>query len=128
MFTAMHSWPEGFARLVRKGTAEALRAQGNSKDLRIRLRRQAFEDVEIDGEDVQHNGEFPSVVQRFQLDRLLAMPDDFGDIKQISLDIEFLSQPHHEYKKQLISNDLNSVITTTQNATEGDICTQTTCR
>ena len=46
------------------------------------------------------------------------MPDDFGDIKQISLDIEFLAQPHHEYKKQLISNDLNSVITTTQNATE----------
>ena len=87
-------------------------------DERIRLRRQAFEDVEIDGEDVQHNGEFPSVVQRFQLDRLLAMPDDFGDIKQISLDIEFLAQPHHEYKKQLTSNDLNSVITTTQNATE----------
>lgn len=46
------------------------------------------------------------------------MPDDFGDIKQISLDIEFLAQPHHEYKKQLTSNDLNSVITTTQNVTK----------
>ena len=29
-----------------------------------------------------------------------------------------MEEPHHEYKKQLTSDDLNSVITTTQNATE----------
>ena len=83
----------------------------------IRLRRQAFEDVEIEPSGpIQQNGEFPPVVQRFNLKRLLEMPDDFGDIKQISLDIEFLTQPRHEYKKQFLSHDLSFVHTTTQNA------------
>ena len=82
----------------------------------IRLRRQAFEDFEIEPSGpIQQNGEFPPVVQRFNLKRLLEMPDDFGDIKQISLDIEFLTQPHHEHNKQFLPHDLNFVHTTTQN-------------
>ena len=85
----------------------------------IRLRRQAFEDFEIEPSGpIQQIGEFPPVVQRFNLKRLLEMPDDFGDIKQISLDIEFLTQPHHEHNKQFLPHDLNFVHTTTQNTIE----------
>ena len=88
-------------------------------DEHITLRRQAFEDAEIEPSGpIQQNGEFPPVVQRFNLNRLLMMPDDFGDIKQISLDIEFLTQARHEYKKQLLSSDLRSITTTTQNVIE----------
>ena len=82
----------------------------------IRLKRQAYEEAVIEPTGpVQHNGEFPPVVQRFELDRLLMIPDDFGDIKQISLDIEFLQQPRHEYKKKL-TTELQYITTATPNA------------
>ena len=70
------------------------------------------------------DGEFSPVVQRFKLDKLLTMPDDFGDIKQISLDIEFLSDRHDEYKKKLISDDLKLIKTTTPNVVELDSADQ----
>ena len=86
----------------------------------INLKRQAFENTFIKPTQPMHiDGEFPPVVQRFQLDRLLMMPDDFGDIKQISLDIEFTGRDcHDEYKKQLVSSDLESIETTTPNAVD----------
>ena len=85
----------------------------------IILKSQAFEDLEIEplGQD-QQNSEFSTEVQRFDLGPLLMMPDCYGDIKQIDLDIKYLKKTQDEYQKQLLSSDLRSLKTTTQDATE----------